>query len=49
MAATFVYTPQEARISQAVCGHRVNKPDTTRLGLSGASFPHHSAAIAPLY
>ena len=44
-----LHTPPEARLSQAVCGHRVHKPDTTRHGLSGASFPHHSAAVASLY
>jgi len=27
--ATFVYTPQEARLDQAVCGHGIHKPDTT--------------------
>jgi len=44
-----LHNPPEARLSQAVCGHREHKPDTTRHGQSGAIFPHHSAAIAPLY
>ena len=47
--ATFVYTPQEARLGQAVCGHVIHKHDTTRHGLSGASFPHLTARVARLY